>query len=111
MGQPMYVKASQDLSSAALSMTIDFDFPIKLCQVLLHASTNITETVKVKFDSAEGSNYDVILDNTNLSSQSNYVFRPTGECKITAKDKIIVSCTNANTTGVVYVVAIVEPAR
>lgn len=110
MKPPIAVFGSQDLNSGALSLEVDFDYPIRLCQVLLHASTNISETVQVKYDSGQGANYDVILDSTDLSSESNYVFRPTGICIIDRNDKFVITCTNSGGSGTVYVTVICVPA-
>lgn len=105
--------ATSNLASAALDKTCDFQqkegdeygqFPaeVKLSQVLINASTAITEDITVTFDSANGANYDVVLDETSLSSNSEYVFRPSGDVVLRKGDKIRVQVTNGNTTGVVY---------
>jgi len=111
MEKVQYLRAttSQNLASAALSYTTSFGCNFRLCQVLLKASTNITETITVVFDSKEGSNYDVVLDSTSLTAAQNYVFRPTGQCIFMDGDEVKVTCTNANLTGTVYVTIIAEP--
>jgi len=110
MKPPIIVREVQDLASGVLSLEVDYDFPLRLCQVLLHASVAITETVSVYYDAGVGSNYDVPLDSTDLSSQQDYIFRPAGMCVIGREDKIRVECTNSNGTGKVYVTVICVPA-
>jgi hypothetical protein len=111
MEKVQYLRAntSQNLASAALSYTTSFGTNFKLCQVLLKASTNITETVTVTLDNGTGSNYDVVLDSTSLSAAQNYVFRPSGDCIFMDGDEVKVACTNAGATGIVYVTIIAEP--
>ena len=99
---------SSDLSSAALSLSSVHPGRARLLMVLLHASTNITETVQTVFDSKDGANYDVVLDSTALSAAANYVFRPTGDCILEAGDVIKVTCSKANETGIVYATIILE---
>lgn len=108
MSQPLCFHTSQNLSSGALSFSLDLDYPVRLSQVLIHFSTNVTETVKVIYDSGMGSNYDTELDSTDLSSEANYVFRPSGRCVIGREDALKITCTNANGTGTAYVTVIVQ---
>jgi hypothetical protein len=77
-----------------------------LLGVFLHSSVNITETVTVTRVSADGSTYDVVLNTSNLTSASNYVYVPTFPVPIQRGDSIKVTCTAANTTGVVYATVI-----
>ncbi len=100
---------SQALSAAGLSYTTNFDGNFQLDEVHLKASTNITETVTVTFTSRTGSNYNVVLDTSSLSSISNYVFRPSGNLICMDGDQITVNCTAANHTGTVYAEIIAEP--
>lgn len=96
------VGTSQDLSLGALSFTTSFGRKAKLEMVALHASVPITETITITLVSARGANYNVVLRTVDLDGESDFVFRPEGECNLQAGDEIKVQCTNANTTGVVY---------
>ena len=92
---------SQDLTAGALSFTTSYDKPFKLEQITLKATVNITETVTITVDSANGATYDVVLRKVNLSAEQDVVFRPEGEANFKKGDEIKVQCTNANTTGTV----------
>ena len=98
------ITTSQNLASAALSYTTDLTTPFKLEEVILRASVAITETVTITRDSVNGANYDHVLASKVLSAEQNFVFRPSGECNFQAGDKLKVQCTNANVTGVVYMI-------
>ena len=99
-----------DLTAAALSVSTDHGGPAKLLQVLFHSSVDITETVKVIFDSVDGANYDVELATQDMGGTAkNYVFRPTGDLVLMPGDVIKVTCTFANTTGSAYVTIQLEP--
>ena len=63
----------------------------------------ITETITITRDSVNGANYDVVLAVKALISQQDFVYRPSGEENFQDGDEIKIQCTNANTTGVVYV--------
>ena len=95
--------SSQALTSGALTFTTSFNRRFRLLGVYLKASENITETVTVTKDMNAGATYDTQLDTENLSSAQNYVFRPTGKEVFEKGDQVKVQCTNANTTGTVYV--------
>lgn len=99
---------SQDLTQGALSVSRGFNEDVLLSEVLIHASTNITETVKVIYNSALGANYTTELDSTNLTANDEYVFRPTGRCIFKKGDGVKVTVTSANTTGTVYGTIIAE---
>lgn len=94
---------TQDLSTGALSYTTSIDSRrFKLEEVTIHFSTAITETVKVYRDSLTGANYDPLLASRAMLSETDFVFRPTGECNFYNGDQVKVTCTNANLTGVAY---------
>lgn len=101
--------ASQALASAALLHEVVFgaspndkEENVELLAVMIKASVNITETITVSHVGVEGANYTFVLDTASLSTQQNYVFRPTGHCVFKRGDTLRVACTNANTTGTVY---------
>ena len=98
------VTTSQDLSAGSLSYTTSISRKFKLEEVVLHSSVAITETFTVTRDSASGASYDHVLAKRSMLSETDYIFRPSGECNFQAGDEVKVTCTNANLTGVVYVV-------
>ncbi len=105
----MRTESSQVLSAGALSVTSSSSNKRwKLIEVLLHASTNITETVTVTFNSITGSNYDTTLGSASLSAKDNFQFHPDSEIVGLAGDEITVTCTNANATGTVYTTIVLE---
>lgn len=93
---------TQDLSSGAYSGDFGFRNDVELVSLRIHASTNITETVTITFDSLSGSNYDTELVSASLTAEDDYVFRPTGTCVFKEGDRIAIAVTNANTTGTIY---------
>ena len=96
--------SSQSLATGSLSYTTSISRKFKLVEVNVHASQAITETITIKRDSANGANYDVILASRDLVSEQDFVFRPQGECLFQDGDEVNVQCTNANGTGIVYIV-------
>ena len=98
------ITSSQNLASAALAYTTSIARRFKLDSVSGKSSVAITETVTITLDSAKGANYDVVLATITLNSKSSFVWRPEGELNLSAGDEIKVACTNANTTGTMYVV-------
>ena len=97
------ITTSQDLSSAALSYTTTFARKFKLEEVTIHFSQAVTELVTLTRDSAEGANYDAVLATFNLVAETDFVFRPQGECNFQAGENLKVQCTKANAVGVAYV--------
>lgn len=101
-------KTSQDLTSGSLSFTKGYAEDVTVAQIMLSASTDITETVTVNFISKDGAEYNVKIDESSLVNDADYVFRPAGRLILKKGDGIQVTCTNANTTGTVYVTIITE---
>jgi len=99
---------TQDLSSAAVDTSLDYPYDISIVQILLTASTNITETVTISFDSGDGSDFDVDLDVKDLDAESDYVYRPIGMPVIPRSDKLRIQVTNANATGTVRITVLTE---
>jgi len=93
---------SQDLSSDALSYTTDYGRKFKLEQVIFHFSAAVSETVTITLDAKAGANYDTVLQEVTLISETDLVYRPQGEANFYEGDEIKIECTNANLTGVVY---------
>jgi len=96
------ITASQALGTAALSKTTAIARQFKLEEVTLHASQAISETVIITRDSANGVNYDAVLARRTMVAETDFVFRPQGECNFLAGDELKVTCTNANGVGTVY---------
>ena len=120
MPQPQSVvvqKFTQDLSLGALSFTfiinaanIGFsnqDYGLQ--EVLIGFSVNVSETITVSYINAAGANYTIQLDSTTLSSNKNYVFRPTTPSIFKAGDSVKITCTNTGNTGVAYGVLKLQP--
>lgn len=93
--------AEQDLSLGPLLFKSSYGRKFKLEQVMLHASQPITETINVTFISKSGSDYNLLLRTHDMSSEFDFLHRPTGECNFHPGDEIQVECTNANLIGIV----------
>ncbi len=95
--------ASQDLSAAAFSLKATSQGQMKIALATVKASEGITETVTLTIDQAEGSTYDVILDTSPLNSETDYIYQSRGsEIILNHGDAVVLACTDANDTGVVY---------
>jgi len=94
---------SQDLSSAALSFTTTTpnDKSFRLDSVYLHFSQAVSETVTITLDSKNGVNYDSVIQEVVLVSETDYIFRPQGRSEFDAGDEIKVQCTNTGVAGTV----------
>ncbi len=93
---------SQDLSLGALSFTATYGKNFKLDEVLIRFSQAVSETVDITMVSKNGVNYNSLLLDAVLVSETSLVFRPQGEANFQAGDKIKVQCTNANGIGICY---------
>lgn len=91
---------TQDLSAGALSYTSDYGRRTKIEQIGAKSTVAITETVTVTLVSALGAAYNQLLDEYDLVSETDYIFRPQGNLNLQAGDEVKIECTNANTTGV-----------
>lgn len=99
------VTTSQDLSAGTLSYTTSSsNRKWKLDSVVIHFSQTITETVTITRDSKHGANYDHILAKRSLVAEQDFRFTPSGEENFQDGDELKVQCTNANLTGVAYVI-------
>jgi hypothetical protein len=94
---------SQDLSAGALSITTDFPYAVRIESITIHASVPITELITITKDSHKGANYDTVLRKGNFNSSQDFVYMPDGEFYLHTLDQLKLQCTNANTTGTVYV--------
>jgi len=102
------ITTHQDLSSGDLSFTTSIGKDFRLLSVEVHASVAISETIKVVRDSGAGANYDTELASKAMSSEQDYVFRPSDNCVFLRGDEVKVTCTNSGGTGIVYVAIYVE---
>ena len=96
------ITSSQDLSVAALSKVTAIGRQFKLEEVTIHTSIPITETVTITRDSATATEYDTVLASRSMVAESDFVFRPQGECNFLSGDELLVECTDANSVGTVY---------
>ena len=96
--------ATQALASGALNATFSFTKRYKLDEVLINFSQSVYETVTTTLISANGSNYNQVLDTQTLGGEKTYIFRPLGEANFNAGDTINVQCTNANGIGIAYAI-------
>lgn len=94
--------ATQALASGPLSATFNFIKRYKLDEVLINFSQAVYETVTTTLISANGKNYNIVLDTQTVGGENNYSFRPTGEANFAAADSIQIQCTNANGIGIAY---------
>ena len=94
---------SQDLSIDELLHTLTLTKPAKLQKITFHASVDITETITITLDSVKGPTYDTVLRKVTLVGKQDYVYTPGGENDYQTGDIIKIQCTNANTTGIIYI--------
>lgn len=93
------ITGSQDLSSAALSVEITMDRPRRLSEVLFYVNADITEAYTIIKQTASGINYS--LAEGDFISEDHASFRPQGQCDFQIGDKLILTCSKANSTGVI----------
>ncbi len=93
---------SQDLSLAPLSYTATYGKRFKLDEILVHFSQAVSETITITSVSANGTNYNTVLQSVVLVAETDFVWRPQGEANYQAGDKIKVQCTNVNLVGICY---------
>lgn len=99
-----YQKFTQNLVNGALVYSFECPHDLILHSVGIKINASVSETITVNdvASVADGSNYDVVLDSTTLSSQQNYIFRPADGHYFKKGDTVKVTCTNAAETGVLY---------
>ncbi len=102
--QNIFVKrGTADLSSAALSLEFTADKPGFFLGAFMRASVQITETVTVVHISEEGStSYDTLIKTTSLTTDQNFKYIEVAPIPLVKGDKIKLTCTKANTTGIVF---------
>jgi hypothetical protein len=102
---PIRQTTTQLLSGGALSFTYTMLKDGEFHWVGIKFGANVSETVSVTFNSADGSSYDILLDTATLSTASNYFYLPNGPVTLKAGDAITVTCTNATATTTAYLTA------
>lgn len=95
---------SQDLSAAVLSFTTTTpgSKPFHLDQIVIRFTEAVSETITITLDSIRGSNYDVVLQEVTLVSETDFVYRPQGDAIFNAGDEIKVECTDNGGSGTIY---------
>lgn len=89
--------------TSAMALTFPAARDMKLLAVLIHFGASVSETVTVKHDSAEGTNYDTTLDTTTLSSATDYTYIPSGGVPFAEGEGVLVNCTDATASTTAYV--------
>ena len=97
------LKATQDLSTDAMSEEFSFSHAVRLVTVYVHADALITEDISIYFDSIDGSDWDTLLCAQSLEEESDFVYAAPGDIGLNEGDRLRVEVTNANGTGNVYV--------
>lgn len=99
--------ASQSLATNSLTISLvigtdteAWDGDFLLDQVLLAAGSAISQVVTVRHIGAEGSDYNVVLNTSTLSSETSYSFRPDGRCPLKRGDTIRLTCANSGTPAI-----------
>ena len=99
--------SSQDLSAAPLAYTTNFAADTEVLQVLVHAASAITQTIKVTFDSTTGATYDTVLDSTDVTAATDYYWTPDSKFVIASGDEILVSCTDTASPAITVYVTVI----
>lgn len=99
---------SKNLSTGDIDVSFDFPLSCKLLTVYVHSDVKITEEIDILFSSAEGSEYDTLIETRVLQNQKDYVFGASGAIAINENDRIRIKVTNANKTGIVGVTVKME---
>lgn len=79
------------LSPTVLSYTTSIAKAFKLEQIVIKGTTALTDDITITLDSAEGSEYDVILRKKSLSAEQYFVYKPEGQSNYQPGDEIVVS--------------------
>ena len=107
MGKSQFLKEdqtfTQDLSTGALSFTTSFaQHPFHIDQIVFHFDAAVSETITITLDSVKGANYDAVLQDIVLVSETDLVWRPQGEANFQPGDQIKIECTQDGASGTVY---------
>jgi len=97
---------SQDLSAGALSFTTDIEYGFTPESIAIHASAGITETFTASMDSILGTNYDYKIFDEAFAGGQDFLLISGKDFPrdiFFGGDQMKIECTNANTTGIVYV--------
>ena len=98
---PRVQTKQQDLSSAALSDTYTLLKDGYFQWAGFMADGGITETATVSIISADGAAYNIILDTTNISGGTNYLYNPNNKILLRKGDGVKITCTKATATETV----------
>ena len=98
-------ESSQALGTGALSYTTDFSEKTKIKQILLHAGSDITQTVTFTVDSKTGATYDVVIAAEDLVAEQDYAYTGS-ELILEDGDEIKVTCTNSGTPAITVTVCV-----
>ena len=95
---------SQNLATGALSFTTTTPSGVAfhLDQIIFHSTVAISETITITVDSVKGANYDTILQEVVLVTETDYVYRPQGDAIFNAGDEIKITCSDDGGVGTVY---------
>ena len=108
MGKSRFPKSdqvfSQNLASAALSFTTTTPSGVAfhLDQIIFHTTVAVSETITITVDSVKGANYDTVMQEVVLVSETDFVYRPQGDAIFNAGDEIKIECTDNGGVGTVY---------
>jgi len=102
---------SQDLSAGVLNYTTGFNFDVEILYAHFRFTIAVTQTITITFDSASGSNYDAVVISEKTSSETDYIFRPTGYGLIGAADNLKFECTNSGTPAATVYLEIISVQR
>lgn len=90
-------KGTQDLSAGSLTLEFEAPFDCYFLAAMLHASIAISQAVVVTHVDDSNSAYDTVLNSTTLSSETDYVHRPSERHPIKKGEKIKITCANSGT--------------
>ncbi|RLF26645.1 MAG: hypothetical protein DRN05_06735 [Thermoplasmata archaeon] len=109
MGKLFILKkqGSQNLNSAALSLTTAFNKDWQFTEVRIHFSGAVTQTVTISVDDGSGSNYDTVLKTEDLSGETDFTWIPGEKVLLKEGDEIKVACTNSGSPAVIAYATII----
>lgn len=107
-GRILSKRAEADLSVEELDVEFSFDHSCRLVTVYVHSNIDLTEEIQIVFKSGYGAEYNTVIADRVLDTESDYVYTASGIVALNERDILNVTCTNANGVGSVYVTAKVE---
>ena len=86
------------MGTGNISYTLDPGRPAQLEEVRLHLSAaGGANSFTVTLDSAQGSEYDVVLNTQDMTSATDEIYQPTRPEPLVDGDKLVFAWTNAST--------------